>query len=128
MLSNTKEQTQLLLSRAETSAKQIGLHTNNSKTECIKFNQGEGNLKASNGESSKNVAGMGIGKSKKIRNEARIQGPPRPRWGPGDRVGQFETSKICLHFVLGALERLRTRTTKTGNSVGANRSLLTGEK
>ena len=50
LLSNTLEQAQLLLSRVETSVKQTGLHISNSKTEYIKFNQGEGDLKASNGE------------------------------------------------------------------------------
>ena len=44
-----------IMSRVETSAKQIGLHINNSKTEYVKFNQGEGDLKAVNGESLKNV-------------------------------------------------------------------------
>ena len=53
--SNTLEQSLLLLSRVETSAKQTGLHLNNSKTEYIKFKQGEGDLKALNGESLKNV-------------------------------------------------------------------------
>ena len=43
------------MSGVETSAKQIGLHINNSKTEYIKFNQGEGDLNALNGESLKNV-------------------------------------------------------------------------
>ena len=55
LLSNTSEQAQLLLSRVETSAKQIGFHISNSKTEYIKFNQGEGDLKALNGESLKNI-------------------------------------------------------------------------
>ena len=55
LLSNTLNQAQLLLSLVETSAKQIGLHVNNSKTEYIKFNQGEGDLKALNDESLKNV-------------------------------------------------------------------------
>ena len=45
-LSSTLEQAQQLLSRVGTSAKQIGLHMNNSKTEYIKFNQGERDLKA----------------------------------------------------------------------------------
>ena len=49
--SNSLEQAKLLLSWVETSAKQIGLHINNSKTEYIKFNQGEGDLKALNSES-----------------------------------------------------------------------------
>ena len=44
-----------MLSQIETSAKQIGLHINNSKTEYIKFSQDEGDLKALNGESLKNV-------------------------------------------------------------------------
>ena len=35
LLSNTLEQTQLLLSRVETSAKQTGLHINNSKTNIL---------------------------------------------------------------------------------------------
>ena len=35
LLSNTLEQAQLLLSRVESSAKKIGLHINNSKTEYI---------------------------------------------------------------------------------------------
>ena len=35
LVSNTLEQAQLLLSWAETSAKQIGLHMNNSKTKYI---------------------------------------------------------------------------------------------
>ena len=51
LLSNTLEQAQLLLSRVETSTKQTGLHMNNSKTEYIKLSQGEGDLKALNGES-----------------------------------------------------------------------------
>ena len=55
LLSNTLEQVQLLLSLVEPSAKQTGLHINNFKTECIKFNKGEGDLKALNGESLKNV-------------------------------------------------------------------------
>ena len=38
LLSNALEQTQLLLSRVDTSAKQIGLHINNSRTEYMKFN------------------------------------------------------------------------------------------
>ena len=54
-LSNILEQAQLLLSRAETFAKQIGLQIHNSKTEYIKFSGGEGDLKALNGESLKNV-------------------------------------------------------------------------
>ena len=41
LLSNTLEQTKLRLSWVETSAKQSGHHINNSKTEYIKFNQGE---------------------------------------------------------------------------------------
>ena len=48
LLSNTLEQAQLLLSQVEISAKQIGLHKNNSKTEYIKFNLGEGDLTALN--------------------------------------------------------------------------------
>ena len=55
VLSNTLEQAQLLLSRVETSAKQTGLHINNSKTEYIRFNQDEGDLKAFNGESLQNA-------------------------------------------------------------------------
>ena len=55
ILPNTLKQAQLLSSRVETSAKQIGLHINNSKTEFIKFNQGEGDLKALNSEYLKNV-------------------------------------------------------------------------
>ena len=55
LLSNTIEQAQLLMSRVETSAKQIGLHKNNSKTEYIKFNHGERDLKALKGESLKKV-------------------------------------------------------------------------
>ena len=55
LLSNTLEQSQLLLSRVETSAEQFGLHTNNSKMEYMKLNQSERDLKALNGESSKNV-------------------------------------------------------------------------
>ena len=55
LLSNTLEQAQLLLSRVETSAKHIGLYIDNSKTEYIKFNQGEGDLNALNGGSLKNV-------------------------------------------------------------------------
>ena len=55
LLSNTLERAQLLMSRVETSVKQSGLHINNSKTEYIKFSQDEGNLKALNGESIKNV-------------------------------------------------------------------------
>ena len=55
LLSNTLEQAQLLLPQVETSAKQTGLHMNNSKMEYIKFNQGEGALKALNSESLKNV-------------------------------------------------------------------------
>ena len=55
LLSNTLEQAQLLLSHVEISAKQIGLHKNNSKTEYIKFNLGEGDLTALNRESLKNV-------------------------------------------------------------------------
>ena len=46
LLSNTSEQGQLLLSRLETSAKLIGLHTNNSKIAYMKFSQGEGDVKA----------------------------------------------------------------------------------
>ena len=55
LLSNTLEQAQLLSSRVETSAKQIGLHIKNSKTEYIKFNQGEGDLKALNVVFLKNI-------------------------------------------------------------------------
>ena len=55
LLSNALEQAQLLVSRVETSAKQTGLHVNNSKTKYMKFNQDEGDLKALNGESLKNV-------------------------------------------------------------------------
>ena len=50
--SNTLEQAQLLMSWAATSAQQIGLHLSNSKTEYIKFTQGEGDLEVLNGESS----------------------------------------------------------------------------
>ena len=39
LLSNALEQAQLLLSRFETSAKHVGLHINNYKTEYIKLNQ-----------------------------------------------------------------------------------------
>ena len=49
-LSNTLEQTRLLLSWVETSAKQTGLHINNSITEYMKFNQSEGGPKALNGK------------------------------------------------------------------------------
>ena len=55
LLSNTLKQAQLLLSQVKTSAKQIGLHINNSKTEHVKFNQGKGDLKALNGVSLKNI-------------------------------------------------------------------------
>ena len=55
LLSNMLEQAQLLLSRVETSAKQTELHINNSKTEYIKFNKGEGDLKVLNKESLENV-------------------------------------------------------------------------
>ena len=55
LLVNTLEKAELLLSRVETSAKQIELHINKYKTEYIKFNQGKGDLKALNGESLKNV-------------------------------------------------------------------------
>ena len=49
-LPNALEKAQLLLFRVETSAKQIGLHINNSKKEYIEFNQGDKDLKALNGE------------------------------------------------------------------------------
>ena len=55
LLFNTLELAQLLLSRVERSAKQIGLYENNSKTEYIKVNQGEGDLKALKDESLKHV-------------------------------------------------------------------------
>ena len=42
------EQDQILLSSVETSAKQTGLHIDNSKTKYNEFNQGEGDLKALN--------------------------------------------------------------------------------
>ena len=45
----------VFLSPVETSARQIGLNINNSKTEYIKFNKVEGDLKALNGESLQNV-------------------------------------------------------------------------
>ena len=55
ILSNTLEQAQMLLPRVETCAKQTGLHINNTKTEYIKFNQGEGYRTALGVESIKNV-------------------------------------------------------------------------
>ena len=55
LLSNTLEQTQLLLYVVEASVKQNGLHMNNSKTYYIKFNESEVDLRALNGESLKNL-------------------------------------------------------------------------
>ena len=49
------------MSRAETSAKQTGLHISNFKTEYSLFNQGEWHLKALNGESLKNVDDLCLG-------------------------------------------------------------------
>ena len=51
------------MSRVETSAKQTGLHIHNSKTDYIKFNQGEGDLKALNFESVRQI-GLHIHNSK----------------------------------------------------------------
>ena len=45
----------MTLSRVKTSAKKTGPHKNNSKVNYIKINQGEGDLKALNGDSLKNV-------------------------------------------------------------------------
>ena len=55
LISNTLEQAQLFLQRLESVAAQIGLHTNEKKTEFISFNQPQGDLITINGSKLKQV-------------------------------------------------------------------------
>ena len=55
LTSNTLEQSQLFLLRLEVAAEQIGLHTNETKTEFMSYNQPEGDLITFNGTKLKQV-------------------------------------------------------------------------
>ena len=55
LTSNTLEQAQLFLLRLEVAAEQIGLHTNEAKTEFMSYNQPEGDFITLNGSKLKQV-------------------------------------------------------------------------